>query len=82
MFFLSLIKMNRTLSKYIYLLLKGHGHEADFLWFLHKPVRHVVDSPTRRVGESPSRGVAESGSRFSITNISANSKPKSERLER
>ncbi len=21
-------------------LLKGHGNERDFLWFLHKPVRH------------------------------------------
>jgi hypothetical protein len=35
-----------------------------------------------RVGESPTPRLAESGRRFSITNISANSKPKSERLER
>ncbi len=37
----------------------------------------LPDTPIRRVADS-----AESGSRFSITNISANSKPKSERLER
>ncbi len=46
------------------------------------PSRRVGDSLTRRVGESPTRRLAESGSRFSITNISANSKPKAERLER
>jgi hypothetical protein len=33
-----------------------------------------IQKPTSRLGES--------GSRFSITNISANSKPKAERLER
>ncbi len=42
MFFLSLIKLNWTLSKNIYLLLKGHGNDADFLGFL----------PSRRIGES------------------------------
>ncbi len=41
-----------------------------------------ADSPTRRVGESSTSRLAESGSRFSITNISANSKPKAERLKR
>jgi hypothetical protein len=25
---------------YIIMFLKGHGNEADFLGFLHKPVRH------------------------------------------
>jgi hypothetical protein len=37
---------------------------------------------TRRVGESGSCWLAKSESRFSITNISVNSKPKAERLER
>ncbi len=46
------------------------------------PSRRVSDSLTRRVGESPIRRLTESGSRFSIMNISANSKPKAERLER
>jgi hypothetical protein len=46
------------------------------------PSRRVADSPTHRVGESPARRIVEPGSHFSITNISANSKPKSERLER
>ncbi len=41
-----------------------------------------VYSLTRRVGELPTRRLAESGSHFSIMNISANSKPKSEGLER
>jgi hypothetical protein len=36
---------------------------------------------TPRLTEPESRQLAESGSRFSITNISANAKPKSERLE-
>jgi hypothetical protein len=42
----------------------------------------LVESESRRLPDSPSRGVANSpsASRFSITNISANSKPKSERL--
>jgi hypothetical protein len=39
------------------------------------PSRRVSDSPTRLVGDSPTPRLAESGSRFSITNISANSKP-------
>jgi hypothetical protein len=52
-------------------LLKGHGDEADFLGLLDKSVPH----------ESLTLPFGESGSRFSITNISANSKPKSERLE-
>jgi hypothetical protein len=52
--------------------------------------RGVADTPTRRVGasafeclkeNSATPRLGESGSRFSITNISANSKPKSERLE-
>jgi hypothetical protein len=52
--------------------------------------RGVVDSLTHRVRESAnprlteseSRRIAESESRFLITNISVNSKHKSERLER
>jgi hypothetical protein len=39
-------------------------------------------SPTPRLAESESRRLAKAGSRFSITNISATSKPKAERLKR
>ncbi len=42
----------------------------------------LAESGSRRLPESESRQLAESGSHFLITNISANSKPKSERLER
>jgi hypothetical protein len=44
--------------------------------------RRVDDSPTWRVGESTTPRLAESESCFSFTNISANSKPEAERLER
>ncbi len=43
--------------------------------------RRVADSAYRWYGESPTSRIVESGSRFSNTNISENSKPKSERLE-
>ncbi len=73
--------------------LKGHANEADFLGFLHKPVRHrplpLRFEPFRFYCSFEfseifviKKRLAESGSRFSITNISANSKPNSERLER
>jgi hypothetical protein len=51
-------------------------------WLPDSPSRRVVDSLTRRVGESPTPRLAESRSCFSFMNIFANSKPKSERLER
>ncbi len=44
--------------------------ESPSFSFIHSK----ADSPTRRVGQL--------GSHFSITNISVNSKPKSEQLER
>jgi hypothetical protein len=43
--------------------------------------RRVTDSAYCWYGESPTLHIVESGSRFSNTNISENSKPKSERLE-
>ncbi len=55
------------------------------------PTRQVGESPALRLAEfsfkhskaeSKSRRLAESGSRFLITNISAISKPKPERLEK
>jgi hypothetical protein len=42
----------------------------------------LADSPTRRVGETATPRLGELGSSFSITNISENTKPKSEPLER
>jgi len=72
--------------------LKGHGNEADFLGFLQKLVSHrsltLPFEPFRfwlRIRDIGNRKttprLGESGSRFSITNISANSKSNSERLE-
>jgi hypothetical protein len=65
----------------------GQGNEADFLGFLHNWIfidpLHYLSSPSDSgfEFESATPLLAESASRFSITNISANSKPKSERLE-
>jgi hypothetical protein len=79
-------------------VLKGHGNEADFPRFVHKsfwhwsltlhfePFRFLLRirgdirnrKTTRRLGESGSCRFSDS----SIMNIFANSKPKSERLER
>jgi hypothetical protein len=42
----------------------------------------LAESKSQRLPDSPNCSVPESGSRFLITNISANSKPKAERLER
>jgi hypothetical protein len=41
-----------------------------------------IQYPNLRLADLERHRLAESGSRFSITNISANLKPKSERLER
>ena len=66
--------------------LKGHGNEADFLGFLQKLVPHrsltLPFEPFRlRLRIRGDIRLPDSASRFSITNISANTKPKSERLE-
>jgi hypothetical protein len=44
--------------------------------------QRLTKSESQHLAKSESRQLAESGSRFSITNISANLKPKLERLER
>jgi hypothetical protein len=67
--------------------LKGHGNEADFLGFLQKLVPHrsltLPFEPFRlRLRIRGDIRLPDSASRFSITNISANTKPKAERLER
>jgi hypothetical protein len=41
----------------------------------------IADTPTRRCGESSTPRLTDTGSRFSFTNISTNSKPKSKQLE-
>ena len=76
------------------LYLKGHGNEADFLGFLQKlgphrsltlpfePFRFWLRIPGDIGNRKTTPRLGELGSRFSITNISANSKPKAERLER
>ena len=55
--------------------------DAESRWLPVSLSRRVADSAYCWYGESPTPRIVESGSRFSNTNISENSKPKSERLE-
>jgi hypothetical protein len=57
--------------------------ESGSQWLSDSPGRGVADSPSFLLNiQKPTLRLAKSRSRFSIMNISANSKPKAERLER
>jgi hypothetical protein len=57
------------------------SNSPSFFLNIQKLTPWLAELESRQLPDS-SRRVAESGSRFSITNISANMKPKSKRLER
>ncbi len=91
------IRDNNTELKQALLATTGRQRSRYFFPILEllsdsdTPTRGVGVSPTYQVGESPTHrrkdfsfknSLVESGSRFLITNIFANTKPKSEGLER
>jgi hypothetical protein len=69
-------------------LLKGKSgsrrlpDSPSFLLNIQNPTLQPGESGSHRLPDSPNPRLAKSGSRFSITNISANSKPKSKGLRR
>ncbi len=66
-------------------VLKGRYYDKIGFGIIYWPKKNYVQNKffiNLLKNFSESRRLAESGSRFSITNISANSKPKAERFER